>query len=73
MESDIRELVKNNMGLLTDRIHGMRGKFKYTIEDESTALEEHIAPVPAVVLDHVVRLGLDPKVEGNQRNAADPS
>ena len=65
--------IKNGTELLTDRVHRVRGKLKYAIEDESAALEKHISPVPAVGLDHVVGLGLDPKIECNQCNAADPS
>ena len=51
----------------------MGRKLENAVKHESTALEEHIPPVPPIILDDVMRLGLDPKVEGNQRNAADPS
>ncbi len=61
------------MRALTNRIHRVWRKLEHTIEDKGTPLEEHISPVPAVILDHVMGLGLDPKVEGNKRNAADPS
>ena len=56
----------------TDGIHGVRRELEDTIKDKGTTLEEDIAPVPAVVLDDIVRLGLDPKVKGNQCNSADP-
>ena len=51
----------------------MRRELEDAVKDERTTLKEDVAPVPAVVLDHVVGLGLDPKIECNQCNAADPS
>ena len=50
----------------------MRRKLKDTIEREPAALEEHVSPVPPIILDDVVRLGLHPQVERNQRDAPDP-
>ena len=50
----------------------MRREFEDTIKHESTALEEHIAPVPAVILHDIVRLSLDPQIESNERDTADP-
>ena len=41
----------------------MRGELEHAVKDERAALEEDVAPVPAVVLDDIVSLGLDPKVE----------
>ena len=58
--------------VLTDGIHGVGREFEDTVEHEGTALEEDIAPVPAIVLDDVVRLGLDPEVERDESDAADP-
>ena len=50
----------------------MGRKLKDAVESEAAALEEHVAPVPAVVFHDVVCLRLDPEVEGNKGNAADP-
>lgn len=44
-------------------------QFKYAVEDEGTTLEEYIAPVPSVILDDVVSLCFDPKIEQNKGNA----
>ena len=41
----------------------MRRELEDAVKDERTTLKEDIAPVPAVVLDDIVSLGLDPKVE----------
>lgn len=47
--------------MLTDRVHGMRGQFKHAVEDKVRKLmEEHVAPVPRVILDDIMRLGLHP-------------
>ena len=51
----------------------MGRKLKHAIEDKRTTLEENVTPIPAIVLDDVVSLGLDPKVECDQGNTADPS
>ena len=58
---------------LTDRIHGVRGELEDAVKHQVAALEEDIPPVPAVVFDNVMRFCLDPKVEGNESNAAYPS
>ena len=50
----------------------MRGELEHAVKDERTTLKEDVAPVPAVVLDDIVSLGLDPKVERDQGNTADP-
>lgn len=50
----------------------MRCELKDTIEHQCTTLEEAVAPIPPVVLHDMMRLGFDPKVERDQRNAADP-
>ena len=50
----------------------MWGKLEHAVKDERAALEENVAPVPAVVLHDVVRFGLYPKIEGNQSDAAEP-
>ena len=50
----------------------MRRELEDAVKDERTTLKEDIAPVPAVVLDDIVSLGLDPKVERDQGNTADP-
>ena len=50
----------------------MGSQFEDTIKDKGTTLEEAVAPIPPVVLHDMMRLGFDPKVERDQRNAADP-
>ncbi len=50
----------------------MRGELEHAIENESAALEEDVAPVPAIVLYNIVSLGLDPEVECDEGNTADP-
>ena len=50
----------------------MRRELEDAVKDERTTLKEDVAPVPAVVLHDVVCLRLDPEVEGNEGNAADP-
>ena len=59
--------------LPTNRIHGVRSKLKHAIEYESAALEKHVTPVPAIVLDDVVSLGLYPQVEPDQGHSSEPS
>ena len=51
----------------------MRRELEYAVEYERTALEEDVAPVPAIVFHDVMRLGFDPQVESNQCNTTDPS
>ena len=51
----------------------MRRELEDAVKDERTTLKEDVAPVPAVVFDNVMRFCLDPKVEGNESNAAYPS
>jgi hypothetical protein len=58
---------------LTDGIHGMRCELKHAVKDECTALEEAVAPVPAIVLNDMVRLGLDPEIERDQDDTSDPT
>jgi len=43
------------------------------VKYEGTSFEEDVAPVPAVILDDMVRLGLDPEVEGDQGETTDPA
>lgn len=50
----------------------MRRELEHAIEDQRASLEKDITPVPPIVLDDVVSLGLDPEIECDQRNAADP-
>lgn len=74
---------KTIVSRVADRVHGMRGHFEYTIEDEgsvkraagneTTTLKEHVAPVPAVVFHDVVGFSLDPEVERDQGEADDPA
>jgi hypothetical protein len=51
----------------------MRGQLEDTVKHKRAALEKHITPVPAIILDDIVCLGFDPKVKYNQCNTADPS
>lgn len=51
----------------------MRRKFEHTVKDECTTLEEAVAPVPTVILDHMVRFRLDPEVECNEDDTTDPA
>lgn len=51
----------------------MRRKFEHAVKDECTTLEEAVAPVPTVILDHMVRFRLDPEVECNEDDTADPA
>lgn len=50
----------------------MRGQLKNAIKYKGAALEKYITPVPTVILDNIVCLGFDPKVECDQRNTTDP-
>ena len=38
-------------------------ELKHSIEYEGSTLEKAVAPVPAVVFDDMVCLGLDPEIE----------
>ena len=40
-------------------------KLKHAVKDKCAALEETVAPVPAIVLNDMMRLGLDPEIECN--------
>jgi len=51
----------------------MRRKLEHAIKDECTTLEEAVAPVPTVILDHMVRFRLDPKVEFHEGDTTDPA
>ena len=51
----------------------MWGKLEHAIKDERATLEEDVAPVPPVILDDVVRFRLDPQVEHDKEESANPS
>lgn len=51
----------------------MRRHLEDAVEHERAALEEDVAPVPTVVLHNMVRLSLDPQVEHDEEDAADPA
>lgn len=51
----------------------MRCHLKNTIKHQRPSLEETITPVPAVIFDNVVCFFLDPKVEGDEDDAAYPA
>lgn len=57
----------------TDRVHRMRCELEHTIEDQVTALEEDITPIPAVIFHDTMCFCLDPKIERDQRNTANPA
>lgn len=57
---------------LTDGIHWVGRELEHAVERQATTLEEHVSPVPAIILDNMVRLGLDPEVKRDERKAADP-
>ena len=44
----------------TNGIHRVGSQFENAVEYQCTTLEEDVAPVPAIVLHNVMRLGLDP-------------
>jgi hypothetical protein len=58
---------------LTDRVHRVRREFKHAIKNERATLEEAITPIPAIVLNDVVRLRFDPEIECDEDDTADPS
>jgi hypothetical protein len=58
---------------LTDRVHWMWGEFKHAIKDECATLEEAVPPVPAIVLNNVVCLGLYPEIERDEDDTANPA
>lgn len=51
----------------------MGSQFKYAVEDKGATLEEYIAPIPTIVLHHVVGFLLDPNIKANKSNATKPS
>ena len=58
---------------VADGIHGVGCELKDAIKDEVSALEEDVTPVPAIILDDVVGLLLDPKVEEDEEDTGDPT
>jgi hypothetical protein len=75
--SELRKIVVRQINLtgwaLTDGIHRMRREFKHAIKDKRTTLEETVAPVPAIVLNNMVRLGFDPEIEGDENDTTNPA
>ena len=51
----------------------MRCHLEHTIKDEATPREEAVAPIPPVILDNVVGLGLDPPIERDEGQASNPT
>ena len=51
----------------------MRRKLEHAVKDECTTLEEAVAPVPTVILDHMVRFRLDPEVECYEDDTTNPA
>jgi hypothetical protein len=64
---------KETGSALTNGIHGMRRKLEHAVKDECTTLEEAVAPVPTVILDHMVCFRLDPEVECYEDDTTDPA
>jgi len=56
----------------TNRVHGVRSELKHTIEHQSATLEKYVTPVPTIVLDDIVSLGLYPQVELDQGYSSEP-
>ena len=51
----------------------MRCHLEHAVKDEAAASEEAVAPIPSIILHDVVGLGLDPPIEGDEREASDPT
>jgi len=51
----------------------MRCHLEHAVKDEAAASEEAVAPIPPVILDDVVGLGLDPPIEGDEGEACHPT
>jgi len=51
----------------------MRCELKHAVKDECTTLKEAVAPVPTIVLNHVMCFRLDPKVKCDENDAANPT
>jgi len=51
----------------------MRRKLEHAIKDECTTLEKAVAPVPTVILNHVVRFRLNPEIECKEDDTTDPA
>jgi hypothetical protein len=51
----------------------MWSELKHAVKDECTTLEKAVTPVPTIVLNDMVGLGLDPEIERDQGDASDPT
>lgn len=56
----------------TNGVHGMGSELEDAIEYESATLEKHVTPVPAIILDDVMGLGLYPQIEPDQSYSGEP-
>jgi len=56
----------------TNGVHGVRSELENTIENQSATLEKYVTPVPTIVLDDIVGLGLYPQVEPDQGYSSEP-
>ena len=65
--------IKETGSALTNGIHGMWRKLEHAVKDECTTLEEAVAPVPTVILDHMLCFRLDPEVECYEDDTTDPA
>jgi hypothetical protein len=51
----------------------MRSQLEHAIKYKCTTLEKTIAPVPTIICNYVVGFRLDPEVERNKDNTANPT
>jgi hypothetical protein len=64
---------KETESALTNGIHGIRCKLEHAIKDECTMLEEAVAPVPTVILGHMVCFRLNPDIECYEDDTTSPA
>lgn len=48
----------------------MGSELKNAVEDQISALEEDISPIPTIILDNVVSFSLHPEVKADENEAA---
>lgn len=47
----------------------MRCEFEHAVKYKIAALEEHVSPIPSVILDDVMSLSFYPEVKADKRDA----
>lgn len=50
----------------------MRSKLEHAIEYESTTLKKYVTPVPTIIFDDIMGLGLYPQIEPDQGYSSEP-